>query len=218
MSLAAWFAQRWRRFAPSADRGADPITRWVVLDLETSGLDLVEDVLLSIGAIAVHGERVVVADSLELVVRPERTSGRPNILVHGIGEQAQRGGLAPGEACDRFLAFLGRSPLVAFNAGFDRRFLQRSLREHRQMTPGNPWIDLALLAPALHPRAKAGSLDDWLALFQIDVEQRHHAVSDALASAMLFQRLLADLPAGERHPAALARLCAQGRWLGRQQG
>jgi hypothetical protein len=37
-----------------------------------------------------------------------------------------------------------------------------------------------------------------------------------MASAMLFQRLLAGLPPAERHPVALQRLSAQGRWLGGQ--
>ncbi len=216
MSLAGWFGSRWRRGARTGSGGPEQSVRWVVVDLETSGLDQSRDVLLSIGAIAVQSERIVVADSLELGVRPERTSSRPNILVHGIGEQAQREGVDPGEACDRFLAYLGRSPLVAFHAGFDRGFLQSTLREHRQTTLRNPWIDLATLAPALHPRAPARSLDAWLAHFQIGVEQRHQAISDALASAMLFQRLLAGLPASERHPASLQRLCDQGRWLGGQ--
>ncbi|MBP8308282.1 MAG: 3'-5' exonuclease [Burkholderiaceae bacterium] len=216
VSLAGWLGSRWRRGLRAGSGELEQPARWVVVDVETSGLDANLDVLLSIGAIAVQGDRIVVADSLELGVRPERTSSRPNILVHGIGEQAQREGVAPGEACDRFLAYLGRSPLVAFHAGFDRGFLQRALRDHRHTTLRNPWIDLAALAPALHPRAPARSLDAWLAHFQIDVEQRHQAISDALASAMLFQRLLAGLPASERHLAALQRLCDQGRWLGGQ--
>lgn len=214
MRLAAWFTRRWRRTGPPDPGGTGPSVRWVIVDLETSGLDPARDVLLAIGAVAVHGDRVVIADSLELGVRPDHTSSRPNILVHGIGEQAQREGVAPGEACDGFLAYVGRSPLVAFHAGFDRRFLERALQDHRQLRLRNPWIDLATLAPAVHPCARAESLDDWLAVFQIGVERRHQAVSDALASAMLFQRLLAGLPPGERHPAALQRLCAQGRWLG----
>ena len=216
MSLTGWFVRRWQRAEPPEPVGAAPVIRWVIVDLETSGLDLSRDVLLAIGAVAVHGDRVVVSDSLELGVRPEQTSSRPNILVHGIGEQAQRAGVSPGEACDRFLAYVGRSPLGACRAGFDRGFMQRTLRDHRQVRLRNPWIDLALLAPALHPRTPPDTLDGWLARFQIGVEQRHQAISDAMASAMLFQRLLAGLPPAERHPVALQRLSAQGRWLGGQ--
>ncbi len=95
MSLTGWFVRRWPRAEPPEPAGAAPAIRWVIVDLETSGLDPSRDVLLAIGAVAVHGDRVVVSDSLELGVRPEQTSSRPNILVHGIGEQAQRAGVSP---------------------------------------------------------------------------------------------------------------------------
>lgn len=39
-------------------------------------------------------------------------------------------------------------------------------------------------------------------------------MADALASAMLLQRLLADVPPRERALAALQTLCRQARWLG----
>jgi DNA polymerase-3 subunit epsilon len=205
----------WRRGRAAA--GAQDV-RWVVLDLETGGLDPSSDAILSIGAVAVRGLRVVVADSLELAVRPERTSPRPNILVHGIGADAQRAGVDPGQACERLLEFVGDSPIAAFHAGFDRRFLERALRRQGAARLRNRWLDVAQLAHALEPASRAHTLDDWLARYGLAVERRHDAASDAFATAMLFVCLLARTAPAERDPRSLAHRIDSQRWLGGEAG
>lgn len=206
---AAW----WARIFGCASRTPVPPPRWVVLDLETSGLDAASDRLISIGAVAVHEQRIVVADSFEATLRQPDASSRENILVHGIGAETQRSGLEPARACEAFLAYAGRSPLVAFHAHFDRAFLARAAREHLGASIGNAWVDVAELAPALYPGTGARVLDEWLAHFGIALEQRHHAASDALATAMLFLVLLGEVPRAQRRPRRIQRIAAQRRWL-----
>lgn len=203
-------------------RGRDahgPVTRWVVLDVETSGLDPAADRVLAVGAVAVHADRdrarIAMADSLELFVAQTAPSERENILVHGIGEAAQRSGLDPARASERLRAYLGDSPVVAFHAAFDRGFLSRALKSWSGHALGNAWLDVAELAPALHAEAKGHALDDWLAHFAIPVDQRHNACADALATAMLFVRLLADVPPAERDLRGLQKIASHARWLPR---
>jgi DNA polymerase-3 subunit epsilon len=188
--------------------------RWVVLDVETSGLDPERDVLLAIGAVAVRDGRIDVDDSFETVVRPPRTSERGNILIHGIGEGAQREGAEPAQACRAFLDWAGDAPLVAFHAAFDRGFLVRAVRAHLGGKLAATWLDLAGLAPALNPGVRAKALDDWLAHFALPVDQRHHASADAFATAMLFLRLLGQVPPGDRDVATLRGLERSQRWSG----
>ena len=80
---------------PAAQTARRPITqtRFVVVDVETSGLDLRSDRLLSIGAVAVEAGAIHPADSIELVLRQTQESGHDNILLHGIagGPAASRG-------------------------------------------------------------------------------------------------------------------------------
>ncbi len=209
-----WLARLLGRGASGAPPPAARL-RWVVLDVETSGLDQDNDRLMSIGAVAVHGDRIVLADSLELTIRQPSASATHNILVHGIGAEAQLAGLDPGQACGRFLDYAGQAPLVAFHAAFDRGFLARAARAFLGVPIDNPWLDLAELAPALHPGTGARALDDWLAHFGIPVEARHSAAGDALATAMLFLKLLSAVPEAQRHPRALQKLAAQARWLAR---
>jgi DNA polymerase-3 subunit epsilon len=181
----------------------DP-TRWIVLDVESTGLDMAHDELLAIAAVAVRFEpdkapRIELADSFEVVLqRHSLSTDKDNILLHGIGVGAQRAGVPPRAALEAFEAFAGASPLVAFHAAFDRAMIGRAQRRALGRTIANPWLDLAPVASALFPQGQGRSLDDWLHHFGIECAVRHQAAADTLATAELLLRLW---------PAARARRC-----------
>ena len=78
--------------------------RWVVVDVETSGMDVASDELISIGAVAMHEDgHVLPGDSIEIIVRQGAASSRENILVHGVGVEAQLNGVDPRKAIGMFL-------------------------------------------------------------------------------------------------------------------
>lgn len=198
--------------------------RWLVLDVESSGLDPHHDRLLAIAALAVRpaGPRLVLlpGDSFEVVLRQDDLPSAPdksNILLHGIGIEAQRCGSDPVQALLAFERFAAGAPLVGFHAAFDRTLISRYLQSLCGRRLHNRWLDLADLAPALCPgHARAQALDDWLAIFGITVALRHQAAADAWATAELLQRLWPlAVAAGAAHGfGPLARLAASRRWLG----
>jgi len=191
-----------------------------VVDCETSGLDPARDRLLALGAVAVRSGKIELADSFSAVLRQESASGADNILVHGIGGEAQRSGRPAAEALREFAAFLGDGLPVAFHAPFDDAILRRAMSAVAGLSPPRRWLDLAQLAPALFPGPAAGasraarSLDDWLGEFGIACAQRHDALGDALATAELFLVLLAE---AERQRVTtvggLRGLERSGKWL-----
>lgn len=202
-------------------------TRWVVADVETSGLNVLSDRLIAIGAVAVVRGAVQVADSFEVVLRQEQVSSDANILVHRITHEQQQSGLEPAEALLRFWEFVGDSPLVGYHAEFDRIMLERAGRHFLGDREASEWVDLAMLAPALiregelekSPRqvkSHARPLDWWLARFQIEVRKRHHAAADALGTAQLLCALVARLEEPQRSSATVGWLyeqCRNYRWL-----
>ncbi len=209
----------WRTFlgrgeAPEARLARIAAQRWVVLDVETGGLDVERDPLLAIGAVAVRDGRIDVDDSFESLVRPPAPSHRANVLIHGIGHGAQRDGVEPAAACRAFLDWAGDAPMVAFHAAFDRGVLARAVRGALGARLDARWLDLAALAPALNPDLRAKALDEWLEHFRLSVDQRHHASADAFATAMLFLRLLAQVPPAERGVESLQQLARAERWAG----
>jgi DNA polymerase-3 subunit epsilon len=195
--------------------------RWVVVDVETTGLDAEHDELLSVAGVALAFEagaaapRIRLEDSFEGVLHHESPStDKDNILLHGIGVAAQRAGAAPREVLEAFEAWRADAPLLAFHAPFDAAMIGRAMQTHlgRALTP--PWLDLAPIASMLRPEARVQGLDDWLEHFGIECPVRHQSAADALAAAELLLRLW---PAARAQGCdgfeALAALARQRHWL-----
>jgi DNA polymerase III subunit epsilon len=166
---------------------------FVVVDTETSGLDVHHDRLLSIGACLVEGSCIRLDRCFYRELHQEIASGVDNILLHGIGAQAQLGGEAHVVALRSFLDFAGKRPLVAFNAPFDHAFLARDVHKYLGKRFAPTWIDAAELPKALFP-AEAQvekTLDDWLHHLSIVDVERHNALGDAYATAQFFIVMLA---------------------------
>ncbi len=191
--------------------------RYVVVDVETSGLDMKRDRLIAIGAVAVQGGTIDFADAFQVVLQQSEASSTENILIHGIGAGEQRDGVEPAAALLAFLDFVGKSPLVAYHAFFDEAMLAKAMRAHLGQVPEFFWLDLAWVLPELFPdfrRDGRVALDDWLTYFGIENIQRHNAVSDAYATACLLQIAGARGTArGSDSAAAFARIEKARRWL-----
>jgi DNA polymerase-3 subunit epsilon len=218
-ALAARIAA-WRMLAPADPGAALAAQRLIVVDVESSGLDPYRDRLISIGAVAVRAGTVRLSDVYATTLRQDRPSSEANILVHRIGGSAQVEGRDPAEALAGFLDYIGKAPLFAFNAEFDRVLIERSARAALGAVPDGPWLDLAALAPALcGDRApQARTLDDWLSVYSIENAERHNALADALATAQLLLvvlRAAAEQACGTA--AKLARAQENRRWLVRTQ-
>lgn len=194
--------------------------RFVVADVETTGLNPFSDRLISIGAVTVSDLRIPLDSGFEVVFRQMQASSSANILVHGIDGTTQLGGVDPAEASLRFLDYAGNAPLVGFHADFDRLMIDRAAKEALGHAPCNPWLDLARLMPALipdpqqrHPRG----LDDWIDLFGIGNLERHNALADAFATAQLLQvALRRALARGITTLSGLVKLEQDQLWLSRR--
>jgi DNA polymerase-3 subunit epsilon len=170
------------------------VTTFIVVDTETSGLNVRHDRLLSIGACKVrYGGVVAIGESFYREVRQEEASDHANILVHGIGRQAQLAGEREADALSAFLEFAGKHPLAAFNAPFDAEFLQAAMLNYLGVRFRPHWVDLAELPKAMFPTPSLDlkTLDDWLGFFGIEPFERHNALADAYATAQLFMIMLA---------------------------
>jgi len=166
-------------------------SRCVVVDVESSGLNISRDRLIAIGAVAVVNGRVQLDDSLEIVLQQAQVSAKDNILIHGIGGTAQQEGVPSADALLTFLEYLGKDPLIAFHVAFDESMISHALKTFLGLNFRHEWADLAYVAPALYPQLARShrSLDDWMGLFQISNYARHNALADALSTAELLLAL-----------------------------
>ena len=160
---------------------------FVAVDLETTGLNLNRDQVLSIGAVVIEDGAVDFSQLFERTLHRAETKLSPSVLIHGLGPSAIAAGSDPVQALLEFMEFVGDSPLLAFHARFDQHMLGRALKDSLGYRLAHPFLDVAEIAPMLCPQApiRDAGLDDWIEYFNLQVGERHHASADALATAEL---------------------------------
>ena len=190
---------------------------FVVVDVETTGLDSVRDELLSIGLVPVGPQGIDIGGMREIFLHHEsEVIDKENLVIHGITPTESARGRAADDALREFVKYVEGKWLVAFHADFDRSVLTRATNKHLGASLANPFLDLAWLLPALFPESAHSlrTLDDWLGRFGIAAPARHRAAADALATAELLLVALAEARRRQPHRdvRALARIArAQGQ-------
>jgi DNA polymerase III subunit epsilon len=219
MSALDWIKARWLGERPSA---VDE-DRWLVLDVETTGLDPHTDDLLCVAALAMvrqgTGWQLQLGDSFEVVIRHEQIrSSHDNVLLHGIGWGEQQRGMPQREALLALQNWVGASPLLAFHADFDRAFLQRACAAEQLPKMPWRWLDVADVLPTVFPKVPAASLDDWMAHLNVPCAVRHQAAADVWATAQLWLKATHLLQKeGVRNWPEHQRRANAGRWIRKQQ-
>jgi DNA polymerase-3 subunit epsilon len=181
--------------------------RYAVVDLETTGLSTKRDRILSIGAVRIVNGRIRLGDTFNEFVNPGRDIPESSIMIHNIVPDMVSTARSPEEVIDYFLGYLGTDILVGHHARFDLQILNRVMRQCYGFCLQNLVLDtVALCRALLFPRHRYPygidmdnteySLDALARHFGIEIFDRHTSFGDALATAMIFQRVLAKLEKG----------------------
>jgi DNA polymerase III subunit epsilon len=178
--------------------------RFVVVDLETTGLRPGQSRICEIGAVRVDG--LVSAGTFETLVDPGEPLPRLVASLTGIADADLAEAPGPAEAVRRFLAFAGDSVLVAHNARFDLAFLDREVERLTGRRVAAPVVDTVGLARRLLAgRVSRASLASLSHFFGTSVRPCHRALPDAQATAEVLIALLGL--AQERGAETIADLC-----------
>lgn len=161
--------------------------RLIVLDLETTGLHPSNDEVIAVGAVAINGGAIDLSDQFDLILRRPELDITQTVLIHGIGPEALTQGHETEDALLFLLEWMNGDPVLAYHSAFDQKFLEKTLKAELGYTQNHTWMDVADVLPAFFPDAKTGGkgLDHWADFFGLEVSARHHAASDALATAEL---------------------------------
>jgi DNA polymerase III epsilon subunit family exonuclease len=178
--------------------------RFVVVDVETTGLTPGRAGLCEIGAVRVDG--LEIGGTFETLVSPGRPLPAAIASLTGLEDGELRGAPKPELAVRRLLAFSGERVFVGHNARFDLAFLDREVERLTGRRLGGPVVDTAALARRLlagrAPRVGLASLAHF---FGTSVRPCHRALPDAQATAEVLVRLIGL--AQERGATAVGDLC-----------
>jgi DNA polymerase-3 subunit epsilon len=162
---------------------------FVVFDLETTGLSAERNRICEIGAVRVKALEVV--DSFQSLVNPGVPLPDPIARLTGLREQELRRAPRVKAVLRRFLAFAGDDLLVAHNARFDQRFLERQLQLlHGRRLSEPPLCTAALARRLLEGRLRRVGLASLAHFFGVGTQPCHRALPDAEATAEVLVHLI----------------------------
>jgi len=164
--------------------------RFVIFDMETTGVDAKEDVILSIGAIAVVGNGIEVGDFLEVTIQQDKFSPKSVAFNNGIIDINSEK-VVEAEGMIQFLNFVKDSILVGHNVNLDIEMVNQALKRLELGRLKNPIMD----TNALYQRWKGlpddsrTSLDDVCDALKIEKSNRLTAWGNAYTTALVFLKL-----------------------------
>lgn len=161
--------------------------REVVFDTETTGLDpLAGHRVVEIGCVELMNH-VATGNTYHVYLNPSRPMPSEAAMVHGLTDEFLADKPLFTQVVDDFLNFIGDSPIVAHNAGFDMNFINAELaRAGYKPLPRERAIDTVQIARRMFPGAPA-SLDALCKRFSVSLADRK------LHGALLDARLLAEV-------------------------
>ena len=170
--------------------------REIVFDTETTGFDFSNgDRLVEIGCVELVN-RVETGRTFHAYFHPERDMPADAERVHGLSATFLAKFPVFSAGVPDLLAFIGDTPLIAHNAGFDFGFLNGELgRCGHPLVCTSRMIDTLAMARSRHPGAKH-SLDALCTRFGID--RSHRVQHGALLDAQLLAQVYVELMGGRQ--------------------
>lgn len=166
----------------------------VVIDTETSGLDVQKDEILSIGAVKIKDNKILTSETFEVFLRPSKEIDKESIKVHRIRPFDLMNATTAKEGIVEFLNFVGSRPLVGYYLEFDVSMINKYTKEMIGITLPNRMIEVSEIyfdkTISLIPQGNIDlRFDTILRNCNIPDMGAHNAVNDAIMTAMIYLKL-----------------------------
>lgn len=163
--------------------------RFVVVDVETTGGSPGGGHRVTeVAAVCVEGGEI--RETFASLVNPERRIPSMITSLTGITDSMVRGAPRFREVADRVVPLLEGRIFVAHNAPFDWRFMCAEIERATGMLPAGRQLCTVKLARKLLPQLPSRSLDGLAEYFGLEIESRHRALDDAVATAKVLLHFL----------------------------
>jgi DNA polymerase III, alpha subunit (gram-positive type) len=171
-----------------------PENEYVAFDTETTGLNPKVDDILSIAAVKIKDNKILLNEKFNVIVKPDREINEDAIKIHGLRKKDLESGIPIEEAVDRFVHFIGSRPLVGYYLEFDVAMINKYFKKLSGTTLPNKQIEVS----ALYYDYKIGLIpqgfvdlrfDSILKDLDIPTFGKHDALNDAIMTALIFLKL-----------------------------
>lgn len=171
-------------------KGQSLDSRYVVFDIETTGLSPKFCKIIEIGAVKIENGEVV--DTFSQFINPEIPIPYHITKLTSITDDMVMDSQTVDVVLPQFLEFAGDSVLVAHNARFDTSFIKKFAKD-MGLTVDHSILDTMTMGHILCPELGKYTLDRICKHLGVKLENHHRAVDDAAATAEIFRRFLSML-------------------------
>ena len=174
------------------DRFGDPENlSYVIVDIETTGLDPVNDEIIEIGAIKVAGKEI--KDVFNMLSKPEKKLP-PNITdLTGITPEMLENEPPIKPVMAKFADFIGNNILIAHNAEFDISFLRNKMKKWLNKDIENFVICTLIISRDILPNLETHKLPTIGRYFGLETANRHRAIGDSTLTYEIWLKFLDKL-------------------------
>ena len=164
---------------------------FIVFDIETTGLSVLQERITEIGAVRMVGGEI--KDTFSTFVDPEKHIPEKITELTGITDEMVKGAPSEHDAVKAFLEFCGENAIVvAHNAGFDTSFI-KAAAEKNGLRYDLTHIDTLAISRGMFPQLAKHKLDNIAKHLKLGDFNHHRACDDAMMLAKIFQVMLGKL-------------------------
>ncbi|MHB8130479.1 MAG: exonuclease domain-containing protein [Mobilitalea sp.] len=164
----------------------DFIADYVVLDLETTGLDPQYDEIIEIAAVKfVNGEKV---SEFTTLIKPDNKIDGYIEQLTGITNEMVKDAPKIKSVLPKLYQYLGDSVIIAHNANFDVNFMYDNYMTHLNQEFSNNFIDTMRISRRLFKDIRH-RLIDLAAEFNISFDVQHRAMADCEVTQKVYEHM-----------------------------
>ena len=168
---------------------------FIVLDLETTGLDAGHHEIIEIAAIR-YRKGTANHQTIQALVKPSKKVPKEITEITGITQgMIDAKGEALADAMRELMAFVGNDRLVTFNADFDMAFLRAAASKLGLPAISNPVSCALKMARRAWPKRRSFRLRDLASDGQFSGSTAHRALEDARCALIVYSAAVAELQA-----------------------
>jgi DNA polymerase-3 subunit epsilon len=161
----------------------------LVFDSETTGLDVMEDRIVSVGAVLVNGGHVAPGLNLDRLVNPSVPIPPRSTAIHGITDEMVADAPPFAQVWQELQSVFAERVVIGHNIGFDLAVLKREAERADLSWQTPKFLDTLRLVVGLFPDWQDLNLETIAGHLGVDVQGRHTALGDALVTAEIWARL-----------------------------
>ena len=173
---------------------------YVCLDCETSGLNPRKDEILSIGAVHIKDNKILMRKTFNIFLKPSNNIAAESIKIHHIRAIDLENGMDPKDAILQLLEFIGSKPIVGYYIKFDVAIISRYTKKFIGINLPNETIEVSSMYYKTRKKSSDYEFidlkfDTILKNLNIPALGKHDALNDAIMTSMMFLKLKDLTPA-----------------------